>query len=309
MLLTLLGSDVFGRDARVREVTKNKEVVRLTSRDPLSRWAEVIGQADLFGSSAVVVTEGIIADGSASDKRSLAALLEQRSVVKDASVQVVFVESSEALPAKDALGDHLKMGTVELFPPFSQGQMVKWIADEALRLSLTIDRMVVVELARLFGSDRYGVVTELAKWCLKGGGAAGLEMLQSVVAPDGTVEIFGFVEAWAQRRLDKTLLELAQVLRADTSPQALIALLERQVRLMYMCTLAGVEGLPSSSLAGKLGVAPFISSKVEKASKKWSQSELEGAIGALYDLDWGIKTGKIEAKVGLELWVMESLMT
>ena len=302
MLLTLLGPDVFAKEQRLRALNLDNPL-KLTGDDGVQPWMAAIGQADLFGQSRPVVGESLLKGLSAADAKELAKTL----ATVDEGQTVVVLEMAPELPAKDELAQVLATGQVEKFPLPSQGQVVRWLEQEANRLKLNVSKPEMVELAERFGSNRLALQTELEKMALAVAAGKSVD-IASAVGTDEPVEAFGLVEAWLQRRPDQAMRRASQLAQQRHSVQSLLGLLEWQVRLLYICLTAQRRGEDASKWAAALNFKPFAVSKTVKSMRNWQLTQVEQALSGLFELDLGIKSGKIEPEVGLELWLVESLV-
>jgi DNA polymerase III delta subunit len=79
------------------------------------------------------------------------------------------------------------------------------------------------------------------------------------------------------------------------------------VRLLFLATLAIEVGLSPTQFSQQTGLPGFVAGKLYQAAKLWQASQLERALAELFSLDWQAKTGRIDAALGLELWVAETI--
>lgn len=300
MLKVLVGKDTFGRAKRVSMLVEEAglaEVVRLDGDSRFVDWQSAIGQASLFGEMPVVV---ISADRLPDNDGDL--VMAVRGAVHSGQLVVISIVD---WPKRGPLMDILRAGKVEQFAELSQGQMVRWVMEEAERLELKLGRTMAVRLVEVFDGDRWAIWTELEKWrmAVGDGGLVGDEMLDGLEWVISG-KAFRLAEAWAGRQRAESLQELeAAYARGDEVP-ALIGLLERQGRLMKVCQLA--DGSPEK-LASRLGLPGFAVKKTQQQAKRWPGDQLNRALEGLFTLDWAAKTGRIEPQLGLELWMVETV--
>lgn len=85
-------------------------------------------------------------------------------------------------------------------------------------------------------------------------------------------------------------------------PIKIIAMLASQFTLVYQCKLLNKKGLLGKDIANVLKVHPF---RVKLALEtNYSIRELEDELTKLHDLDYKIKSGKVDKNVGLENFLM-----
>ena len=83
----------------------------------------------------------------------------------------------------------------------------------------------------------------------------------------------------------------------------LMNLIYRSLKDSYTCLLLLNKGMNQSQIANVLGVSPGRAYYIMKDAKSFDIDILESKIIELCDLDYNIKTGKIDKVSGLELFL------
>jgi DNA polymerase-3 subunit delta len=302
MLITLAGPDLYDSHVRLRSLIDRLEVRRLSAPDGVSAMAAMIGQADLFGQSVTVVLEDIFSLAVADQRR----LAEHLPIALQSDQKVIVMVEAD-LP-KGPLAEVLRRGEVEHFPLPTTAGLIKWVQQEADTLQLTVEKSAVPAFVLKFGGNKFSLATEL--WRLRWSQPAALNtMTVAEMLPMGVeTDVFGLTDAWSQRKLENTLSQLQQLWSQQTAPQYVLAMFERQARLLYICQLLSGGAAQSDSLRTAVGLPQFVITKLAAAARKWSSPDLRGAMVGLYQLDAAIKKGQIEPRLGLERWIVTSLL-
>lgn len=116
------------------------------------------------------------------------------------------------------------------------------------------------------------------------------------------VSVFAMVEAWSQKQTNKTIKLLEEQLSMGEHPLKIIALLSRQVRLMWRVKMLG--GMGSRQIADELGLAPFIAEKTIRQAQGFSIERLKEALVALARADYDFKSGRSHC-ITLEKIILE----
>ena len=90
----------------------------------------------------------------------------------------------------------------------------------------------------------------------------------------------------------------------NEEPVKLIVLVANSMRLIYQVKLLDRKGYTDQEIAKMLSVNPFRLKYVRKEGKFFELDELLSCLNQLSKLDVKIKTGKIDKKLGLELFML-----
>lgn len=118
------------------------------------------------------------------------------------------------------------------------------------------------------------------------------EDLMATLASLPEVSVFAMIEALGQKQVGKTIRLLEEQLATGEHPLKLIALLSRQVRLMWRAKTLADTGMGSRYIAEELGLAPFIAEKTLKQAQGFSIEKLKNALLALAQADYEFKSGR-----------------
>ncbi len=120
--------------------------------------------------------------------------------------------------------------------------------------------------------------------------------------------IFTLTDALMSRRKKEALVCLKQILAQDEKDViSLIGLLHWQIRRFWQAKALSEDGVSQSDLLRKVKVspkqAPFFMRQLQSLSRKKLEQSLEG----LFQLDWGLKSGRAEGAADLEKWVIQTV--
>ena len=90
----------------------------------------------------------------------------------------------------------------------------------------------------------------------------------------------------------------------NEEPIKLIVLIAGQMRLIYQVKLLDRKGYTDKEIGKILGVNPYRLKYLRQEGKDFDLNELLKCLDALSRLDVEIKTGKIDKKMGLELFMI-----
>ncbi|MDR3565220.1 MAG: DNA polymerase III subunit delta [Negativicutes bacterium] len=128
--------------------------------------------------------------------------------------------------------------------------------------------------------------------------------LTEIMAAVPEVSVFAMLEALSQKQTGRALKLLEEQLSAGENAIRLLALLTRQVRMLWRSRELADQGLSSSHIAEQLGVPPFVGEKLLRQSHAFSATRLKETIQALAEADWHLKSGRAD-KFVLERIIIE----
>ena len=111
------------------------------------------------------------------------------------------------------------------------------------------------------------------------------------------ISVFSMIDAVSQKQVGKALQLIGEQIQAGEHPLKLIALLARQVRMMWQAKDMAERGCNSHDIAGKLGLVPFIGEKMLKQSRNFTVEILKGTMVSLATADRDLKSGRANPMV------------
>jgi DNA polymerase-3 subunit delta len=274
--------------------------------------ADVLSSAratPFLGDKRLVIVEGMLAwlmrkGAGAGGKAELDRLVEGLTHLPDWA-RIVFVES-ETLPEKNPIlhlaktepGGYHK----EFDPPRNP---TRWITIQARDThGAEIETRAAMALAAVVGEDLRVADSELAKLAAYVNGArpiteADVALLTTYVSE---ASVFEMVDAIG-RRDGATAARLLHRLLEHDDPLQLFGMMIRQFRLLILAREFLNEGGSPKEIGKAIGVHPFVGEKLAEQTKSFSLEQLETIYHHLLETDIGIKTGKVESELALDLLI------
>lgn len=117
--------------------------------------------------------------------------------------------------------------------------------------------------------------------------------------------VFELTSALLNKERQKMFSIYHDLLVLNEEPVKLIVLLANQMRLLYQVKLLDRKGYTDKEIASILAVNPYRLKYVRQGGKDFEIQELLQCLDQLSVLDVNIKTGKVDKKLGLELFMMK----
>lgn len=171
------------------------------------------------------------------------------------------------------------------------------------RRNAVIDDDALELLLSRLGDSLNNVVMEVEKLCLYDKHIT-YETVDKLVSKPLDENVFALTSAILQRNRQKMFSIYKDLMILNEEPIKLIVLIAGQMRLIYQVKLLDRKGYTNKEIGKILGVNPYRLKYLRQEGKDFDLNELLKCLDALSKLDVEIKTGKIDKKTGLELFMI-----
>ena len=187
-------------------------------------------------------------------------------------------------------------------------QLARWIKEEAEAKGAAVNPAAIRSLADLVGGDLWTLEQELEKLSLY---ATGREIGESdvrlMVSQVREASIFEAVDAMIDGRPQAALRLLAQLRDDGRDPLYIIAMVERQLRLLALARDSMDRRLPANEMKRALGTSSdFVVRKTTDQARRHTKQDIAWRYDRLLEADLAIKQGRLDPDLALELLVGDS---
>ena len=198
-------------------------------------------------------------------------------------------------------------GVEELAAPRGE-QLARWIKETAEAKGAAVSPAAIRSLADLVGGDLWTLDGELEKLSLYAAGREiGEQDVQLMVSQVREASIFEAVDAMVEGRPQAALRLLAQLRDDGREPLYIIAMVERQLRLLALARDSMERRLPQNELKRALGTSSdFVVRKTMDQARRHSREDIAWRYDRLLEADLSIKQGRVDPDLALELLVGEA---
>lgn len=313
MIYLLHGSDEYQRSqtlARMRTAIPT-DVVDLNSAwlDGRKLKLDVLAAACeafpfLAEKRLVIVTNALKHTKAGKDREDLRTYLDR----VPATCDLVFTESDEVDRRSILFTALKKMGTIIECTPLQGSELTRWVAEQAKLLQVRLDPAAAQRLIEFVGGDSWAIVNELGKLgCYVGRGGRVTVAEVDLLVQDGQEQnLFSFIDDLSGRKLGAALRGVRMLLDDGQAPTYIMFMLARQVRILLGVRELAAQRRKPDDIAAELGQRPFVIKKALDQVRGFDAGVLERLHDRLLELDLATKTGRIQAEVALELFVIEA---
>jgi DNA polymerase-3 subunit delta len=179
----------------------------------------------------------------------------------------------------------------------------------ARRAGFRIDPAALDLLVEALGADVARIAVEIEKLSLYAGNrVVGVDDIAALVPDARSTTIFALVNALGRRDRARALEYLDTLTREGEYLPLALAFLSTQFRMAMVAREAGLKS--SQQVLGhfsRLGV-PMWGSRAEQVSQtaaKFSQPQLERAMGLIYDADKGLRDARPDDRIVMEKFILQ----
>lgn len=323
---------LYGADAFAVHETVERLRARLVEADPvadlnrteLDGRALTVGQlqaaADampFMGERRLVIVRGLL--GQTTGRKELAEPLMAYLARVPPSTRLVLAEG--AMPENQRVLNWAKRWrpepdepalapTIRRFDPPTAAALPGWLARRATGRGGALEPGAATALAEalvrdgsadLFQAD--GEVEKLLTYA--GDRAVTADDVARLVAPVSLENVFRLIDALGERNGARATSLFHRYLDEGEHPLRILGLIVRQFRQMARARAMLDAGTAPASLAARLGVPPFVATKVAAQARRFPFAALAAILQRLLDVDAGVKTGRLDAVLAMDLFVAD----
>ena len=193
-----------------------------------------------------------------------------------------------------------------LAAPTGEG-LARWIREASQEKNASISPAAIKRLSDLVGNDLWTLEQELEKLSLYASGRRIEESdVEELVAQVREASVFAAVDAMIDGRAEVALRLLRQLRLDGRDVSYIIAMIERQLRLLALTRDSLDNGLAQKDLGNRLGISSqFVLRKTVDQARRLSRQDVTSQYRRLLKADLAIKKGQMEPDLALELLVAE----
>lgn len=192
------------------------------------------------------------------------------------------------------------------FQELQEGELVQWTIRRAEGQQRRMDSEAAQLLLARTGTNMQQLAHEVDKLCLYAGESGSIKAADVAALTASTVEedVFALIDAMASLQVDRALKLYGELLLRREEPIKIAALIARQFRIMLQVKELEGQRYSPQQMAGLIGLHPYAVKLAAEKAKKFSVAALGNYLNRLAELDYKMKTGKVDKTLGLELFLL-----
>lgn len=220
---------------------------------------------------------------------------------------VVFTVDADKLDERKKIVKALKdMEAAVPFLSLSPEELQQWVGARARQRGFSFTGEATDQLILYTGGNLQSLSAEIEKISLYvgAGSEATTDVIDQLVARSTEQNVFILIEDIVNVRLERAFVILEELLKQREEPIKIAALIARQFRIMLQVKELSKQGYSQQQMASQIGLHPFAVKVAEGQSRKYNIEKLSNIMSQLADLDYQMKTGKIDKVLGLEMFLL-----
>ncbi|MBD8069215.1 DNA polymerase III subunit delta [Bacillus sp. PS06] len=189
----------------------------------------------------------------------------------------------------------------------SEKELLGWMSDRTVTNGIAMSEEAKLLILQLTGTNLLMLTQEIDKMMLYvgQGGEITTDVVMDLVPRTLEQNIFTLIEKIVQRNLSEALRIFYDLLRNNEEPIKLLALLAGQFRLLLHVKEFSKKGYGQQQIAGHLKVHPFRVKLAAGQAQLFTEKELENIMSQIAEMDYEMKSGKMDKQLLLELFIMK----
>ncbi|UCZ54477.1 DNA polymerase III subunit delta [Bacillus shivajii] len=189
--------------------------------------------------------------------------------------------------------------------PLDDKLLYQWVNERAKEQGVAIESAAVDQLIALTSAELMLMATELKKLAIHVGeeGAITKEVVDELVARSLEQNIFALVDGVVKRKVDVSWKIYQDLLKQKEDPIKIVSLMVRQFRILYQVKQMSQQGYSQKQIASQLKLHPYVVKLAAQQTNHFKDEELLSLLDQLANIDYEIKTGKIDKTLAVELFI------
>lgn len=221
---------------------------------------------------------------------------------------VVFSGAYEKLDERKKITKLLKKNAEVLeAKPLSEHELKTWVRERASVNGVQIDEEAIAYMLTLTGTNLFMLTSELDKLALYADDEKRItvQMVDQLVSRSLEQNIFALVDKIVHRRVEEALRIFYDLLKQNEEPIKILAVITSQFRLIYQVKELARRGYGQNQIAGLIKTHPFRVKLAAGQAGLFGDEELSQIMAMLADADYQMKTGGMNKKMLIELFLFK----
>ncbi len=200
-----------------------------------------------------------------------------------------------------------KQATVMEARPLVEKELRQWIQSKAKEEKVVFNEGAEQELITLTAANLMQMASEIKKLALHVGENNEVlkEHVSSLVVRSLEQDIFVLVDGVVKGQAHQSLKIFKDLIKQKEPPLRILAMMVRQFRILYQVKQLSQQGYGEKMIASQLKLHPYVVKLALKQVQRFKDEELLSYLDQLAELDFRIKTGKMNDALGVELFLIQ----
>lgn len=305
MIYLLYGNKDYRINDEIKKITKNIDKINITKYDlNVDDIKEVINDAEtysLFEEKKVIIIENANMFTGSTSKDS--EIIEKYMENENPLTTLILIVRGEKIDSRKKITKLLqKKGKIL---EFNEDINIDNLIKKELK-NYKIDYQTLNLFKNRVGTNPLIIENEINKIKLyKNDKEITKEDILNVTTKTIEIDIFKLIDDIVKGNKDSAIEIYHEMLKVNEEPLKIVIMLANQFRIMYQSKELMLKGYTEKDIASLLKIHPYRVKLALQNSRNYSSKTILKYLNDLADIDIGIKTGKLNKDLALELFILK----
>jgi len=262
-----------------------------------SKIVDLLSSSSLFTQSRVLFIKRLYRN---SDRGKIIEFLLDH-LEKEGTDHIIIWEDQKVSAATKYVKYFKVKKTLEEFNKINKRSFLTYVKDICESNNIKIDRNLLTVLAQRSNYDLQRLQNNINKIKLIEDKTVTAESIENIVANTLEEDIWKLLDEMNSSE-GNPISTLEQIFAQEIDPHYILPMIARNIRLITLTKYLISKQNTYSQIASKLKIPPFTVKPLINATNKYDWKSIKSKYEKLSSLDYKIKTGQIEPKLGLTLF-------
>ena len=309
MIFFLYGKDTYRLKKKIKEIEKEYQGVYKSSlalekinasEINFKDFWDKLSQQSIFAQKKLLFLENVFSNQEF--KQEFVKKIKDLSNSHD----IVVVFEKEKLLKQNKLFQGLKKhAECQEFNLLTNQELKAWLEKEFRKESREIEAGALRKMIDFVGNNLWQMENEIKKLTNYKKGTIREDDVELLVRPKIDAAIFTTIDALAQKQKDRALYLLQKHFDKGDSPLFLLSMVNFQFRNLLIAKALQEKGKTLNDLLLLNLSHPYVAKKSWRSAQDFELGQLKKIFQKIFEADLDIKTGKIQAEVGLRMLIAQ----
>ncbi|HOP65690.1 MAG TPA: DNA polymerase III subunit delta [Bacilli bacterium] len=307
MNLYLISSSSYNEtEEEIKKITKENTINFDLEENSLEDLIEEAEYVSLFADKKYIVVKNSYIFNSNSSKDIDISLLTNYMDHPNPNTTIIFTTFKALDERKKIVKLFKEKATVIIKKPLKEKDLIEIISQKFKANNKKISLKAIKQIIELCQSNYDLILPEIDKLliCYEDKSVIEDNEISNIVSNETLITNFKFSDAVIAKNMDKAFKVFDKLRENKEEPVMLIGLLASQYRLIYTIKYYLNKGYDKSRIVSELKIHPYRVDIAISNSYNFNEQELLDKLVSLGDLDFKIKSGKVNGYSGLEMFLL-----
>jgi len=198
------------------------------------------------------------------------------------------------------------VGAIIHFPALTDREAPRWLQERARRLGKTITLQAASLLVNVVGLDLYRLERELEKLATYVGDRERIDLddAEQTASSQRSFSVFELLRCVSRSQSNRAVTMLRSLILAGESPLGILALVARQVRLIWQVKDGLDRGMDVAQIGQRISLSPYVIKNYIDQTSHFTETELYQIHQAICQADLALKSTGISPERILETLIL-----